>query len=490
MSKPNILFIMADDHASHAMSCYGSSINETPNLDRIAHEGIRFDNCFCTNAICTPSRATILTGKHSHKNGVRSLADADTMDCRQWSFPRELQKVGYQTAVMGKWHLGHGGVSDPQGFDYWNVLPGQGLYHDPEMIEMGQKKVIEGYVTDIITDLCMEWLEDRNPSRPFCLLCHHKAPHRFWEPDEKHMAMYRDIDIPEPATFYDDYANRASAAAAAAMRVGRDFLPGDLKLEPPPGLSPEEHEQWRNYGSIEPAKHGRSELEFKQWAYQVYIKDYLRCVASIDDNIGRVLDYLAEAGLEENTIVIYTSDQGFFLGDHGWFDKRFMYEESLRMPFIVRYPAEIEPATTNDDLVINNDFAPTFLDYAGIDPPGDLQGRSIRPLLQGQTLADWRQSFYYRYWMHLGHHGVPAHYGLRTKRHKLIYYYGEALDVPGAADEPRPREWELFDLEEDPLEMNSVYDDPQYADVVTELTEELARLREEVDDHSTPWEEH
>ncbi len=466
MPKPNILFIMADDHASHAMSCYGSRINETPNLDRIAHEGIRFDNCFCTNSICTPSRATILTGKHSHKNGVRSLADADTMDCRQWSFPRELQKVGYQTAVIGKWHLGHGGVSDPQGFDYWNVLPGQGLYHNPEMIEMGQTKVIEGYVTDIITDLCLQWLADRDESRPFCLLYHHKAPHRRWEPDQRHAHMYEDIDIPEPATFYDDYANRASAAAAATMRVGRDLDSEDFKQEPPPNLSPQ---------------------RFKQWAYQRYIKDYLRCVASIDDNVGRVLDYLAEAGLEENTIVIYTSDQGFFLGDHGWYDKRFMYEESLRMPFIVRYPGEIEPATANDELVINNDFAATFLDYAGIDPPGDLQGRSIRPLLQGQTLADWRQSFYYRYWMHLGDHGVPAHYGLRTKRHKLIYYYGEALDVPGAVDEPRPREWELFDLEEDPLEMNSVYDDPQYADVVTELTGELARLRDEADDHSTPW---
>ena len=280
--------------------------------------------------------------------------------------------------------------------------------------------------------------------------------------------MYEDIDIPEPATFYDDYANRASAAAAATMRVGRDLDSEDFKQEPPPNLSPQ---------------------RFKQWAYQRYIKDYLRCVASIDDNVGRVLDYLAEAGLEENTIVIYTSDQGFFLGDHGWYDKRFMYEESLRMPFIVRYPGEIEPATTNDELVINNDFAPTFLDYAGIDPPGDLQGRSIRPLLQGQTVADWRQSFYYRYWMHLGH-GVSAHYGLRTKRHKLIYYYGEALDVPGAVDEPHPREWELFDLEEDPQEMNSVYDAAQYADVVTELTGELVRLREQADDHSMPWEQY
>ncbi len=467
MPQPNIIFIMADDHASHAMSCYGSRINETPNLDRIAYEGIRFDNCFCTNSICTPSRATILTGKHSHKNGVRSLADADSMDCRQWSFPRELQKVGYQTAVIGKWHLGHGGVSDPQGFDYWNVLPGQGLYHDPEFIEMGQKKVIEGYVTDIITDLSLQWLQGRDESRPFCLLYHHKAPHRRWRPDQKHAHMYEDIDIPEPQTFNDDYSNRAIAAREATMRVGCDLDPEDLKQDPPPDLSPQ---------------------QFKRWAYQRYIKDYLRCVASIDDNVGRMLDYLAVAGLEENTIVIYTSDQGFFLGDHGWFDKRFMYEESLRMPFIVRYPGEIEPAMVNDDLVINNDFASTFLDYAGIDPPDDLQGRSIRPLLQGQTPDDWRQSFYYRYWMHRGGgHTVCAHYGVRTRRYKLIYYYGQALDAPGAVDEPRPPEWELFDLEKDPLEMNSVYDDPQYADVVGELAGELTRLRDEVQDYSAPW---
>ena len=454
-TRPNILFIMSDDHAAHAMTCYGSVINETPHMDRIAAEGVRLTNCFCTNSICAPSRATILTGLYSHRNGVETLDDR--FDGRRRTFPKLLRRAGYQTAIVGKWHLGHGGLHDPTGFDYWNVLPGQGLYHDPEMIEMGEKKVIEGYATDLIADLSLDWLDRRDRDRPFCLLSHHKAPHRRWEPDDKHAHMYDDIDIPEPPTFNDDYANRAQAAAAAKMRIDRDLTVEDTKGPPPEGLTGQ---------------------ELKKWKYQRYIKDYLRCVASVDDNIGRMLDYLDEHDLAENTIVIYTSDQGFFLGDHGWYDKRFFYEESLRMPFVMRYPAEIAPGTVNDKIILNNDFAPLFLDYAGLPVPDDMQGCSFRPLLRGEEPSDWRTSFYYRYFMHLAHHDVYAHYGMRTERHKLIYYY---------EPDPGPQEWELFDLDQDPQEMHSVYDDPAYADVVRDLKDELRRLREEVGDTTNPW---
>jgi len=457
--NPNILFIMSDDHGAQAMSCYDSKINETPNLDRIANGGMRLTNCFCTNSICSPSRASILTGKYSHINGVKTLSDR--FDGRQQTFPKLLQKAGYQTAIIGKWHLGQGGVSSPTGFDYWLVLPGQGLYHNPEMIEMGEKKVINGYVTDIITDYSIDWLKKRSKDKPFCLLCHHKAPHRSWEPDEKHAHLYEDVEIPTPETFNDDYKNRASAAAAATMRIERDLNKRDLKKDPPPNLSPE---------------------ELKRWKYQRFIEDYLRCVASVDDNVGRLLDYLDEEGLTENTIVVYTSDQGFFLGEHGWFDKRFMYDESIRMPFLIRYPREIKPGTVSDRMVLNVDFAPTFLDYAGIPIPEEMQGRSFRRLLRGETPQDWQTSMYYRYWMHLAHHGVYAHYGVRTEQYKLIYYYAEALDATGAIDDPKPPEWELFDLEKDPLEMNSVYNEPAYAGVVKELKAELDRLRKEVKD--------
>ena len=463
-TQPNIIFIMSDDHAAHAMSCYGSRINETPNLDRIANEGMRFSNCFCTNSICGPSRASILTGTYNHINGMTTLATK--MDGRQLTFPKLLQKQGYQTAVIGKWHLGHGGVHDPTGFDYWNVLPGQGLYHNPEMIDAGGRKVVNGYVTDIITDMCLDWLGQRDRDRPFCLLYHHKAPHRSWEPDEKHARMYEDIDIPEPETFNDDYSNRAAAAAEARMRVDRDFNERDLKQPVPSGLSPEAE---------------------KSWKYQRYIKDYLRCVASVDDNVGRLLDYLDEEGLTENTIVIYTSDQGFFLGDHGWYDKRFMYEESLRMPFVIRYPREIKAGTVNDNMILNVDFPLTFLDYAGIDPPEEMQGTSFRRLLNGGTPEGWQTSMYYRYWMHLAHHNVYSHYGVRTLRHKLIYYYADALGQEGAIDDSRPPEWELFDLEKDPCELNNVYHDPAYADTVTELKAELDRLQQQVGDE--PYEE-
>ena len=463
MSRPNILFIMSDDHASHAISSYGSRINQTPNLDRIADDGMILQNCFCVNSICTPSRANILTGKHSHLNGVKTLSDP--LDGRIPNVAKILQADGYQTAMVGKWHLGHGGNADPTGFDYWNVLPGQGLYHDPVMLEPDGEKTHKGYTTDFITDFSLEWLQNRDKARPFFMMCHHKAPHRPWDSDVKHADMFEDEDVPMPDNFFDDYENRSNAAKDAKMRVFGHMTERDLKID-----------------TLGPPPEGLSEEELANWQYQRYIKEYLRCVASIDDNVGRMLDYLDAEGIADDTIVIYTSDQGFFLGDHGWYDKRFMYEESLRMPFLVRYPREIQPGSTSDAMALNIDFAETWLDYAGVSVPDDMQGTSLRPILGGETPDDWRTSMYYRYWMHLAHHYVPAHYGIRTDRYKLIYYYGEALGTTGSLDELKEPEWELFDLEKDPNEMCSVYDDPTYADIVTELTAELYRLKAEAGD--------
>jgi arylsulfatase A-like enzyme len=463
---PNILFIMSDDHASHAMSCYGSRINRTPNLDRIAIGGMRFDNCFCTNSICTPSRAAILSGTYNHVNGVTTLATP--MDNRLTTYPKLLQDSGYQTAIFGKWHLGIGPEHCPTGFDDWAVLPGQGLYHEPEFIfrgsDGGERRGLHGYVTDLITDMCLDWLERRDASRPFCLMCHHKAPHRHWETDRKHALLYEDEIIPEPDTLLDDYAGR-TAAAEAKMRVGRDSVPFDLDHEIP---------------------HWMPEHELRRWAYQHYIKRYLRVVASIDDNVGRLLDYLDATGLADDTIVIYTSDQGFFLGDHGWYDKRFMYEESLRMPFILRYPREVRPGSTCSDIILNVDFAPTFVDYAGADIPPAFQGSSFRELLNGRTPGGWQRSMYYRYWMHDSNHLVRAHYGVRTHEHKLICYYNDGLGLPGSRAETFPVEWELFDLHKDPRELRSIYHEPGCSAVVTELKAELARLQQAVGDVPYP----
>jgi arylsulfatase A-like enzyme len=462
-SRPNIVFVMADDHAAHAIGAYGSRINATPGIDRLAAEGMRFDACFCTNSICSPSRATILTGTYNHVNGVTTLATP--FDARQATFPGMLRDAGYQTALLGKWHLGHGGVSDPTGFDYWTVLPDQGDYHDPTFLEEGGRAVVRrGYATDIITDLALDWIVERDRERPFCALVHHKAPHRAWEPAPRHAALYDDRDIPEPETLRDDYVGRSTAAVEARMRMW-DLNEEDLKGIVPPGLTEDEELRWR---------------------YQRYIKDYLRCVAALDENVARLLDALDAEGIADDTIVIYTSDQGFFLGDHGWYDKRFMYEESLRMPLLVRYPREVAPGSSNEAIVLNVDFAQTFLDLAGIEPTAPMQGRSLRPLLRGETPADWRDVMYYRYWMHLDRsHGVWAHCGVRTHRYKLVHYYGEALGQPGTTDEPRPEEWELFDLEHDPFELHSLHDDPAYADVRRKLTDTLARLQRELGDTPT-----
>lgn len=458
--QPNILFIMSDDHAAHAISAYGSQVNETPQIDRIANEGARFDNCFCTNSICAPSRAVILSGVHSHLNGVLTLADR--FDGAQDTFPKRLQETGYQTAIFGKWHLGHGEEADPTGFDRWAVLPGQGLYHDPAFFVMGERVQLEGYATDLITDYALDWLRGRDRKRPFMAMVHHKAPHRPWEPDDKHQHLYEDIDIPLPPTFDDDYTNRSNAAKNAKMRIESDLYPVDLKADVPEGLTPAEE---------------------KRWKYQRYIKDYLRCIASIDDNVGRILDYLDEQGLTDDTVVIYTSDQGFFLGDHGWYDKRFMYEESLRMPFLIRYPREIPAGSVIEAMVTNLDFAPTFLDYAGLEATERMQGRSFRDIAAGEPAPeDWPTAMYYRYWMHLAHHNVPAHYGIRTLDHKLIYYYGEALGTTESIDDPTEPEWELFDLKADPMELRSVYGDPAYAEVQQALKDELYRLKAQYGD--------
>ena len=466
--RPNIIFIMTDDHASHAMSCYGSKINKTPNLDRIANEGMRFDNSFCTNSICAPCRAVILTGKYNHLNGV--IDNRKKFDGSQQTFPKLLQKAGYKTAMIGKWHL----KTDPTGFDYWNVLPGQGAYYNPAMKEMGRQKKYTGYVTDIITDHALKWLKGLTPNEPFCLMYQHKAPHRRWEPGPKYLTMYDDVTIPEPDNLFDDYSNRGRAAKEQDMSIAKTMTENDLKLTPAKkNLTPEQKRLWEAaYGPKNEAfkKANLQGKDLVRWKYQRYIKDYLRCIASVDDNVGRVLDYLDESGLAENTVVFYTSDQGFYLGDHGWFDKRFMYEESLRMPLLVRYPREVKADSVSDDIVLNLDFGETFLDFAGVPVPADMQGESIRKILQGKTPKNWRKSMYYHYHEYPAVHSVKRHYGVRTGRYKLIHFYND-ID-----------EWELYDLKKDPKEMKNVFGDPAYAKTVEKLKAELKRLRKKYKD--------
>jgi len=454
--RPNILYMMADDHAAHAISVYGSRINKTPNIDRLARGGMRMDNVFCTNSICTPSRAAILTGQYSHKNGVYTLADQ--LDPKRNQVAKELQSAGYQTAMIGKWHL----VTEPQGFDYWNILPGQGVYYDPVFIDRSGKKKHEGYCTDLIADFSMDWLKKRDRSKPFFLMCHHKAPHRPWDPAPKYAKLFDGQTIPEPDNLYDHYEGKPKSVADVKMRVGENSVERDVKRPIPADLKGD---------------------ALRKWAYQYYIKDYLRCIQSVDDNVGRMLDYLDQDGSANDTIVIYTSDQGFFLGDHGWYDKRLMYEESLRMPFLVRYPGAIRPGSVNGDIALNIDFAPTFLDYAGSKAPAEMQGRSFRANLEGRTPKNWRQSMYYRYWMHNSNdHHVPAHYGIRTKDWKLIYYYGKPLGMRGAQEPATEPDWELFDMKKDPREMKNLYRDPAHAGTVKKLKAELDRLQKEAGD--------
>ncbi|MCE9612282.1 MAG: sulfatase [Chthoniobacter sp.] len=440
-TRPNILVIFSDDHASHALSCYGSKINTTPNLDRIAAGGMRFTNAFVTNSICTPSRATLMTGKYSHINGVPVF---NTFDGAQPTVAKYLQAAGYHTGMIGKWHLG----SDPTGFDYWSILPGQGRYHDPEFIEMGVKKVVKGYVSDIIADQSLAFLETRPKDKPFLLFSNPKAPHRPWEPDARHAHMYDDIDIPEPATFGDDYASRSSAASEATMRIDRDLTNNDTKGAPPAGLEG---------------------LALKKWKYQRYMKDYLRCVASMDDNVGRMLDYLEKNQLMENTVIIYASDNGFYLGDHNWFDKRFMYEFSLRVPLLVKAPGLTKPGAVSERIVQNTDFAPTIMDLAGLPVPADMQGRSLAPVLRGEPPADWRTAMYYRYYHYPQDHRVQPHYGVRTAKEKLIYFN-------------KINAWEFYDLAKDPDELHNLIEDPAAAPRIEAMKKELARVKAEAKD--------
>ncbi len=479
-TRPNILFVYCDDHAYQAISAYqsvspyGLKLNHTPNIDRLAREGMRFDNCYVTNSICGPCRAVIQTGKYSHANGF--FCNGDRFDGTQQTFPKLLQKAGYQTAVVGKWHLGEHMI--PQGYDFSEVLIGQGPYYNPPMLRAGKRVQYTGYTTDIITDVALKWLrEDRDPDKPFMLMYQHKAPHRNWQPGPRYLTMYDDVTIPEPDTLFDDYSGRGTPARTQDMSIAVTMNPNDLKLVPPRNLTPKQLEAWN--AAYEPKNKAfrKANLRGKdlvRWKYQRYMKDYLRCIAAVDDNLGRVLNYLDETGLADNTVVIYSSDQGFYLGEHGWFDKRWMYEESLRTPLIVRWPRVVKPGSTNADIVSSVDFAETFLDLAGAPVPGDMHGRSLVPLLKDRTPSDWRKTFYFHYYEYPAVHSVRRHYGVADGRYKLIHFYPHAWD-------PRPiDEWELFDLESDPKELKSVYGNPKYTEVQERLAKDLQRLRAEL----------
>ncbi len=439
--RPNILFIMTDDHAAHAISAYGGKINRTPHLDQLAKEGVRLDRCFVTNSICTPSRAAILTGKYSHKNGVPVF---NRFDGGQQTVAKLLQAAGYHTGMYGKWHLG----SDPTGFDQWKILPGQGLYHDPVFYTATERKKEPGYCTDLITDFSIDFLDKRPKDKPFFLMCHHKAPHRNWQPRADKKAKWANIEVPLPETFDDVYTGKSDASREATMRVADHLTPNDLKEQPPEGLT------------------GR---DLKIWKYQRYMRDYLACVESVDDNIGRLLDHLDRQGLRDNTLVTYTSDQGFFLGDHGWYDKRFMYEESLKMPFLARWPGKIKPGTTSGDMVLNVDFAPTFLAAAGLPVPGDMQGQNALGVLAGNSPKGWRTDMYYRYYHYPADHRVQPHIGVRTLTHKLIHF--NKID-----------QWELYDLTTDPREMRNLIHEPEQQAKAKELKERMLALKKELGD--------
>ena len=468
-NRPNILFIMTDDHAAHAIGAYGSRVNKTPHLDRLAREGALFSNVFATNSICTPSRAAILTGQYSHLNGVTMF---NRFDSSRMTVARLLQQSGYHTGMFGKWHLG----SDPAGFDRWEILPGQGLYRDPQLYTAtGEKTYTGGYVTDVITDLALRFIEERPREKPFFLMLHHKAPHRNWEPTAAYATAFAAQRIPEPVTFWDSYQTRSDALHENQQRVAADLTNRDLKLPPPPGLSPEELAKWRQIkpDSVVIVRDGQSLTltgeALARWKYQRYMQDYLATVQSVDDSVGRVLALLDKLGLARDTMVVYTSDQGFFLGDHGLFDKRFMYEESIRMPFLVRWPARIKPGTKSDALALNIDFAPTFLEAVGLPASAEMQGHSLLPLFGGRTPPGWRTSTYYRYYHDPGDHNTRAHYGVRTRTHKLIYFW-------------KKDQWELFDLVNDPHELHNLYGEPGQEALTAGLKNELVRLKRDVRD--------
>lgn len=475
--RPNIVIIISDDHAFQTISAYGSKRMQTPAIDRIAKEGVLFNRAYVTNSICGPSRAVIITGKYSHKNGFKDNENS-TFDGSQNNFLKELTRAGYQTAWIGKWHL----KTNPEGISYWQVLPGQGSYFNPDFIMMdGSTKRIEGYATNITQDIAEEWLNQRDTSKPFCLVIGHKATHRTWMPDTCDLGMFDDVTFPLPPTFYDQYENR-KAAAVQEMSIAKDLRLGyDLKIF----NSEEEENKERSFMRMNAAqraaysryyapiredfkKKNLSGKELIEWKYQRYMKDYLSTAASLDRNIGRALDYLDKHNLSDNTIVIYMSDQGFYMGEHGWFDKRFMYEESFRTPMVMRYPGKIKPGSINNDLVMNVDIAPTILEAAGVPIPADMQGASFLPLVT-QNKAKGRAALYYHYYEN-GEHAVSPHFGISTGRYKLIRFY------------KRVEGWELYDLRNDQYEMKNLYNLPQYKKLVAQLKKQLLQLIDKYED--------
>ena len=511
--KPNIIFIMTDDHATNAISSYGSKLIETPNMDRIANEGMLFNNCYVTNAICAPSRAAILTGKLSHVNGVKD--NSHVFDGSQVTFPKLLRANGYQTALIGKWHL----ASEPTGFDYWSVLPGQGDYYNPDFIEMGKTIQEKGYVTDIITDKALHWISNRNVEKPFCLIYQQKAPHRNWMPAMRHLAKYDETEFPLPESLFDDYSNRGSAAKGQEMEIANHlFELWDLKLAEPSDLenalksekaetivdphkrkaqdlneandkgvdlnkflrvykrmTPEQRERWNKAYAKRRLEYASLDLKGEArvvWKYQQYLKDYLACIDAVDENIGRLFDHLEAENILDSTVIIYTSDQGFFLGEHGWFDKRFMYEESYKMPFMVRYPKLIKAGSTTNALAMNIDFAPTLLDMAGIEIPKEIQGKSLKPILEAHGVVpnDWRKATYYHYYEYPSWHSVKRHYGIRTNDYKLIHFYNDV------------DEWELYDMKNDPKEMMNVFGKSGYEKVQKEMISILKDVQSKYDE--------
>ncbi|MEM6912310.1 MAG: sulfatase [Verrucomicrobiota bacterium] len=480
-TRPNIIWIFSDDHAFQTIGAYQgrfAHLDPSPNIDRLAREGMRFDRSYVCNSICGPARAAILTGKHSHLNGF--MDNKSRFDGSQQTFPKLLRQAGYLTAVIGKWHL----ASEPTGFDHWDILPGQGHYYNPDFINAGGKYREPGYVTEIITEKTLKWLEDRDASKPFMLMMQHKAPHREWSPAPKYLTLYDDVTMPEPDNLFDDYSNRASPAMNQDLSLAKTMTYGkDLKIQERDEkdtlkkrvigrMSAAQRKAWN--AAYQPKNEAFLAANLKgedlvRWKYQRYLKDYLRCTKSVDDSVGEVMDWLEEAGLAENTIVFYSSDQGFYMGEHGWFDKRFMYEESFRTPLVARWPSKVPAGSVNEDLVQNIDMASTFLELAGVDRPSDLQGVSVVPLLKGQSPSQWRDLLYYHYYEYPGHHSVRRHEGVFDSRFKLIRFYGKG--VQGG------EEWEFFDLEKDPSEMNSVYSNPEYAPKVEEMKIKLAELR-------------